>query len=239
MMRESGGMENKMQTKTVLVVDDDPDIRELISYNLGKNGYHVESSGSGEDALLRLRSAAPSLILLDLMLPGLDGLEVCKKLKAQSRTAPIPIIMLTAKGEDADVVSGLELGADDYVIKPFSPRVLLARIKAVLRRREEKANENASLRRGELVIDPDYHQVTVAGGQVALTVLELRILQALARRPGLVMTRRQLVSSSQGEGIGVTDRSVDVHIVSLRRKLGEHGSLIETVHGVGYRFKES
>jgi two-component system, OmpR family, alkaline phosphatase synthesis response regulator PhoP len=227
-----------MQTKTILVVDDDQDIRELICYNLAKDGDRMECVKSGEEALQRVRSVAPDLILLDLMLPGLDGLEVCKRLKAQGRTAQIPIIMLTAKGEDADVVSGLELGADDYVVKPFSPRVLLARIKAVLRRQEEGAQEDGVLHRGELVIDAARHQVTAAGKAVVLTALELRILSALARRPGLVLTRFQIVDASQGEGVGVTDRSVDVHIVSLRRKLGECGALIETVRGVGYRFKE-
>ena len=227
-----------MRAKTILVVDDERDIQELIRYNLAKDGYRVESVGSGEEALRRVRPVAPDLIILDLMLPGLDGLEVCKRLKAEGRSAQIPIIMLTAKGEDADVVAGLELGADDYVVKPFSPRVLLARIKAVLRRHEEIDNEEAILRRGELAIDPARHQVTVGSKLVLLTALEMRILRAMARRPGLVLTRTQIIDASQGEGVGVTDRSVDVHVASLRRKLGEHGDLIETVRGVGYRLRE-
>lgn len=229
-----------MQAKTILVVDDEQDIRELIRYNLAKDGFRVESVASGEDALRRVRAIAPDLIVLDLMLPGVDGLEVCKRLKADRASARTPVIMLTAKGEDADVVTGLELGADDYVVKPFSPRVLLARIKAVLRRKEEVADEAATiLQRGEVMIDPARHIVTAGGEPVALTALEMRILVALARRPGLVLTRYQIVDATQGEGVGVTDRSVDVHIVSLRRKLGESGNLIETVRGVGYRFKES
>lgn len=229
-----------MSPKTILVVDDERDIRELVRYNLTRDGYKVECAQTGEEALRLTRSAAPDLIVLDLMLPGLDGLEVCKRLKADRQTASVPIVMLTAKGEDADVVAGLELGADDYVIKPFSPRVLLARVKAVLRRGEEPVEaEPAIIRRGELVIDPARHQVTVGHEPVSLTALEMRVLIALARRPGLVLTRYQIVDASQGEGVGVTDRSVDVHIVSLRRKLGACGSLIETVRGIGYRFKES
>lgn len=228
-----------MPAKAILVVDDEQDIRELIRYNLAKDGFRVEAVASGEEALRRVRALAPDLIVLDLMLPGVDGLEVCKRLKADRATARIPVIMLTAKGEDADVVAGLELGADDYVVKPFSPRVLLARIKAVLRRREEAPDESATLiQRGEVLIDPARHVVTVREEPVALTALELRILTALARRPGLVLTRYQIVDATQGEGVGVTDRSVDVHMVSLRRKLGECGHLIETVRGVGYRFKE-
>jgi len=228
-----------MQAKTILVVDDEQDIRELIRYNLAKEGYRVECVASGEEALRRVRSVAPDLILLDLMLPGADGLEICRRLKAERRTAGLPVLMLTAKGEDADVVTGLELGADDYVVKPFSPRVLLARIRAVLRRREEPGDpDNAPVTRGEVLIDPARHEVRVGGQPVTLTALEMRILLALARRPGLVLTRYQIVDATQGEGVGVTDRSVDVHIVSLRRKLGDSGSLIETVRGVGYRFKE-
>lgn len=225
--------------EAILVVDDEPDILELVKYNLAKEGYRVECVQSGEDAISRARSILPDLIVLDLMLPGIDGLEVCKRLKADARTAHIAIIMLTAKGEDADVVTGLELGADDYITKPFSPRVLLARVKALLRRRESKQDGEApAIKRGDLVVDASRHAATVCGTPIDLTALEMRILQALARRPGLVLTRYQIVKAAQGEGVGVTDRSVDVHIVSLRRKLKECGNLIETVRGVGYRFKE-
>ena len=229
-----------MSPKHVIVVDDEHDIRELIEYNMTKDGYAVEGVATGEDALRKARSAKPDLIVLDLMLPGVDGLEVCRRLKADRVTAAIPIIMLTAKGEDADVVAGLELGADDYIVKPFSPRVLLARAKAVLRRQESGDDETgeALLNRGPVMIDPSRHQVLVDGKDIVLTALEMRILYALARRPGLVFTRYQIVDATQGEGVGVTDRSVDVHIVSLRRKLGDWGHLIETVRGVGYRFRD-
>lgn len=231
-----------MKATVILVVDDEPDILELIRYNLVKERYEVECETAGERVLLRATSLMPDLIVLDLMLPGMDGLEVCRRLKGDARTNRIPVIMLTAKSEDADIVSGLELGADDYVTKPFSPRVLLARIRSVLRRRGEKTatapEQDEVITRGALRIDVGRHQVTVRDESVGLTALEMRILQALARRPGLVLTRYQIVKAAQGEGVGVTDRSVDVHMVSLRRKLGECGSLIETVRGVGYRFKE-
>ncbi len=229
-----------MQTQSILVVDDEQDIRELLRYNLAKEGYQVECVASGEEALMRARSRPPELIVLDLMLPGVNGLEVCKRLKSEKRTAQSLVIMLTAKGEDADVVAGLELGADDYVVKPFSPRILLARIRAALRRHEHQSEEDNQpvIQRGEILMDLGRHQVTVSGAPVILTALELRILLALSRRPGLVLTRYQIVNAAQGAGVGVTDRSVDVHIVSLRRKLGECGKYIETVRGVGYRFKE-
>jgi two-component system phosphate regulon response regulator PhoB len=229
-----------MAPKSILVVDDEQDIRELLRYNLAKEGYRVECVASGEEALRRARAHPTDLVLLDLMLPGIDGLEVCRRLKAERRCAAAPIVMLTAKGEEADVVSGLELGADDYIVKPFSPRVLLARIRAVLRRLEHPVeSEDGVVLRGPISIDPARHQVLAAGAQVTLTALEMRILLALARRPGLVLTRYQIVNAAQGEGVGVTDRSVDVHMVSLRRKLGDHGQWLETVRGVGYRFRES
>lgn len=228
-----------MPQKNILIVDDEQDIRDVIAYSLTKDGFRVDSVATGEEALRKARAKAPDLIVLDLMLPGVDGLEICKRLKGDRHTAAVPIIMLTAKGEDADVVSGLELGADDYIVKPFSPRVLLARIKAVLRRLEQQPEEEASvLRRGDLMVDQSRHRVTVRGEPVSLTALEMRILVTLARRPGLVFTRYQIVDATQGEGVGVTDRSVDVHMVSLRRKLGGVGEMIETVRGVGYRFKE-
>jgi two-component system phosphate regulon response regulator PhoB len=225
--------------KQILVVEDEQDIRELVRYNLAKEGYQVEQAATGEEALRKARARPPDLVVLDLMLPGVDGLEVCRRLKADRATAAAAILMLTAKGEEADVVAGLEVGADDYVVKPFSPRVLLARIRAVLRRREPEVSPAESVISHEsLRIDPARHRVIAAGQPVSLTALEMRILLALARRPGLVLTRYQIVDASQGEGVGVTDRSVDVHIVSLRRKLGECGRLIETVRGVGYRFAE-
>ncbi|MBI5153635.1 response regulator transcription factor [Candidatus Poribacteria bacterium] len=229
-----------MTIASILVVDDERDIRELLQYNLERNGYRVQCVTSGEDALRQARSKQPALILLDLMLPGVDGLEVCKRLKADSRTASITVVMLTAKGEEADVVVGLELGADDYLTKPFSPRVLLARIKAVLRRGEAAGNAEVEtvISHGPVSINLERHEAKVAGEAVPLTALEMRVLTALVKRPGRVYTRYQIVEATQGVGVGVTDRSVDVHIVSLRRKLGEAGALIETVRGVGYRFVE-
>ncbi|MCB2155464.1 response regulator transcription factor [bacterium] len=229
-----------MNKYSILVVDDEADIQELVSYNLSKNGMRADVVGTGEDALRRVRVNEYDLVILDLMLPGLDGLEVCKRLKADKKTSDIPVVMLTARGEEADVVVGLELGADDYVTKPFSPRVLIARVKAVLRRREAAAEpvEQRLITRGPLTIDMDRHELAVAGERVSPTALEMRILAALAKHPGRVLTRYQIVEATQGVGVGVTDRSVDVHIVSLRKKLGEHAHLIETVRGVGYRFAE-
>jgi two-component system phosphate regulon response regulator PhoB len=228
-----------MATEHILVVDDEEDIIELVSYNLAKAGYRVTSVTSGEDAIKSARSKLPDLVLLDLMLPGVDGLEVCNTLKRDHRTANIPVVMLTARGEEADIVSGLELGADDYITKPFSPRVLLARIKAVLRRKmRAPTEEQAVIKLKDLVVHPGRHEVTVRGKRADLTSTEFRILHLLARRPGWVFTRQQIIDAARGEDYAVTDRSVDVHISGLRKKLGPHGKQIETVHGVGYRFKE-
>jgi two-component system phosphate regulon response regulator PhoB len=229
-----------MAREKVLVVDDEEDILELVRYNLSKDGYQVTSALSGETALKKAKEESPDLVLLDLMLPGVDGLDVCKELKRDPATAAIPIVMLTAKGEDADVVTGLELGADDYVTKPFSPRVLLARIKAVLRRRKQhQASEDSVLRIHDLVIDPTRHEVLVKNVSMTLTATEFRILHFLARRPGWVFSRDQIITGVKGDDYPVTDRSVDVQIVGLRKKLGSAGNHIETVRGVGYRFKEA
>jgi len=227
---------------TVYVVDDEQDIRELLEYNLDRNGYAVRSFATGEDGLREIRNQPPDLVLLDLMLPGIDGLEVCKKLKAEKKTAEVPVVMISARGEEADVVVGLELGADDYVVKPFSPRVLLARLKAVMRRRELATEGNGEIgntvQYGPLTLNRERHEAILEGEELNLTALEMRILFTLVGTPGRVFTRHQIVESTQGVGVGVTDRSVDVHIVSLRRKLGDHASMIETVRGVGYRFRE-
>jgi two-component system alkaline phosphatase synthesis response regulator PhoP len=223
----------------IFVVDDEPDILELVRYNLAQDGYDVTCVLSGEEALVQVRSCLPDLVVLDLMLPGVDGLEVCKALKQDTRTAGIPILMLTARSEEADVVAGLELGADDYLTKPFSPRVLLARIKAVLRRpRMAPVAENPVISRDELVIRPGRHEVLVCGEPIQLTPMEFRILCLLAQHPGWVFTRHQILDTAQGEDTSVTTRSVDVHIVSLRRKLGPCGAVIETIRGVGYRFRD-
>ena len=228
-----------MSSKTILVVDDEEDILELLDYNLTKEGYRVLRAASGEKALELAKTERPDLIVLDLMLPGLDGLEVCKHLRADRSTADIPIVMLTAKGEEADIVLGLELGADDYVTKPFSPRVLTARVRAVLRRRSRAAVDgDAAIKIGGIEIDTGRREVLVGGKPARLTFTEYEILSFLARRPGWVFTRYQIVEAVRGEEYAVTDRSVDVQIVGLRKKLGTHGSHIETVRGVGYRFKE-
>ena len=228
-----------MARTRLLVVDDEPDILELVQYNLRKAQYDVVCVASGEEALAQVRSAPPDLIVLDLMLPGVDGLEVCKALKRDTRTAAIPIVILTARGEDADIVAGLELGADDYLTKPFSSRVLLARIRAVLRRHHaEPVAEDAVITHHGLVLHPGRHEVLVEGQPVPLTLTEFRVLHLLARHPGWVFTRNQIITAAQGVDVSVTERSVDVHIVSLRRKLGILGEEIETIRGVGYRLQE-
>lgn len=228
-----------MPRESILVVDDEEDILELVNYNLAKAGYKVHCVATGGEAVKSARELIPDLVVLDLMLPGLDGLEVCTLLKNDPKTSEAAIIMLTARGEEADVVRGLELGADDYVTKPFSPRILLARIKAVLRRRETEALEKSSvLRVHDLVIHPGRHELLVQGQPIDLTYTEFRVLYCLARRPGWVFTRSQIVDSVRGAGYAVTDRAVDVQIVGLRKKLGERGNYIETVRGVGYRLKE-
>ncbi len=228
-----------MAKKHILVVEDEEDILELIRYHLAREGYAVVPALTGEDALKAVTQKAPDLILLDLMLPGVDGLEICRRLKADPRTATIPVVMVTAKGEESDVVTGLELGADDYITKPFSPRVLIARVRAVLRRRRETGPVSDELIRfPDLVIDPQRHEVVCGKSPVELTATEFRLLHFLAARPGRVFTREQIVSGVKGDDYPVTDRSVDVQVVGLRRKLGRQGERIETVRGVGYRFQE-
>jgi len=228
-----------MGRQHILVVDDEREIRELLDYNLRKGGFDVACVSTGEDALASVRYRRPDLVVLDLMLPGVDGLEVCRRLQADARTRRVPIVMLTAKDGEADIVTGLELGAADYIVKPFSPRVLLARIKAVLRRKTKApAEEQAVIKLKDLVVHPGRHEVTVRSKRVDLTSTEFRILHLLARRPGWVFTRQQIIDAARGEDYAVTDRSVDVHISGLRKKLGPLGAQVETVHGVGYRFKE-
>lgn len=227
-----------MARKRVLVVEDDHDIVELLVYSLTEAHYDVRTVGSGEDALAAVRSSPPALVLLDLMLPEMDGLEVCRRIKDDPATQDIPIVMLTAKGEEPDIVIGLELGADDYITKPFSPRVLAARIKAVLRRRSTaQSGGKERLQRGTLLIDPGRHEVRIEDRPVVFTPTEFGILHMLARRPGWVFTRNQIVDTVRGEDYAVTERAVDVQIVGLRKKLGAAADMIETVRGVGYRFK--
>ena len=224
---------------SVLVVDDEEDLLELVRYNLTREGYRVTCVATGEEALKAARKQPPDLIVLDLMLPAVDGLEVCRRLKSDSKTRDIPIIMLTAKSEEGDMVAGLERGADDYISKPFSPRVLTARVKALLRRRESqvRAELETTIDVHELSIHPGRHEVTLGGQQLELTYTEFALLQFLAKRPGWAYTRTQIVDAVKGEDYPVTERSVDVQVAGLRKKLGDFGSYIETVRGVGYRFR--
>jgi len=228
-----------MPKEKILVVDDEDDILDLVGYNLTREGYRVRTAVRGEEALRKIKEDPPDLILLDLMLPDIDGFDVCKELKSNPRTAYIPIVMLTAKTAESDQVAGLELGSDDYVMKPFSPSVLLARVRAVLRRMKEEApSEKRILAFKNLVIDPSRHEVIVKGVPTQLTASEFKILHYMARRPGWVYSREQIISAVRGDDYPVTDRSVDVQVVGLRKKLGVAGNYIETVRGVGYRFRE-
>jgi len=228
-----------MTKERILVVDDEEDILELVRFNLAREGYHVIGATSGENAITLARREIPNLVVLDLMLPGMDGLEVTRLLKGSAETRSIPILMLTAKGEEADIVTGLELGADDYVTKPFSPRILVARVRTVLRRKfDEPTNAFKVVTIHNLVIHPGRREVRVDGSEVHLTFTEFGILYHLVKRPGWVFTRSQIVDAVRGTDYFVTDRSVDVQIAGLRKKLGRSGRFIETVRGVGYRFKE-
>ena len=230
-----------MSKERILIIEDEEDILALIHFNLVQSGFQVGCAVSGEEGLRMARDFHPDLILLDLMLPGVDGLEICRRLRELPDTRTCPIIMLTAKGEESDIVRGLETGADDYLAKPFSNQVLLARIRAVLRRQGRSGNDKEQqlpIEHGELFIHPGRNRVTAAGRPIELTYTEFKILELLAGRPGWVFTRGQIVDSVHGDDYAVTDRAVDVQIVGLRKKLGPCGPLIETVRGVGYRFRE-
>ena len=232
--------------KSVLIVEDEEDIRELVSYHLLKEGYQVSSVASGEEAIKVADQQTPDLILLDVMLPGIDGMTVCQRLRAAPKTADVAIMMLTAKSEEADIIRGLNLGATDYVTKPFSPRVLLARVRAVLRRQSAAAPEQESdpddsdevIEIHDMVIHPGRHEVRIKNNPVTLSSTEFRVLYFLAGRPGWVFSRQQILDGVHGDNYAITDRAVDVQIVGLRKKLGDSGKFIETVRGVGYRFKE-
>ena len=228
-----------MAQEKILLVDDEEDILELLSFNLEREGYRTIGVTTGEAALKKIETDMPDLIILDLMLPGVDGLEITRILKRSQKTAGIPIIMLSAKGEESDVVAGLELGADDYVTKPFSPRILTARVKAMIRRDASPVGdtENA-ITIHDCQVHPGRREVVVEGKTVDLTYTEFQVLYYLANRPGWVATRTQIVDAVRGNDYFVTDRSVDVQIVGLRKKLGAWGKNIETVRGVGYRLKE-
>jgi len=229
-----------LKTAKIVVIEDEVDILEVITYNLGREGYQVIASESGEDGLEKIGNSSPDLVILDLMLPEIDGIELCRKLKSDPLTQRIPVIMVTAKGEESDVVLGLGVGADDYVTKPFSPKELVARVKAVLRRSGERVETESSDRiaRDGVIIDVKRHEVKVDGESVKFTATELRLLHFLASHPGRVFTRDHLMNRVIGDDAIVIDRNIDVHIRSIRKKLGEHRELIETIRGVGYRFKD-
>jgi len=229
-----------VKTEKIVVIEDEADILEVIEYNLRREGFTVIASQNGEDGLDKIEGAAPDLVLLDLMLPEIDGVELCRKLKSDPLTAAIPVIMVTAKGEESDIVLGLGVGADDYITKPFSPKELVARVKAVLRRGRvrDDAGGKERVARGGLVIDVRRHEVKVDGTPVVFTATELRLLHFLATHPGRVFTRDHLLTRVIGEDAIVIDRNIDVHVRSIRKKLGAHRDLIETVRGVGYRFRE-
>ncbi len=230
-----------MAKKTVLVVDDEESIRKLISYNLEKEGYKTEAVSSGEKALSSAFEIVPDLIVLDLMLPGLDGMEVCRILSKDPRTSHIPILMVTARGDDSDVVSGLEAGADDYITKPFSPKILSARVGAVLRRKRknmEGSDSGSVISIHGISINLNKHEVARGGKSISMSTTEFSILELLCRNPGWVLSRNQIISAVKGEDYPVTERSVDVQILGIRRKLGEQGKYLETVRGIGYRMAE-
>jgi DNA-binding response OmpR family regulator len=228
-----------MTRQIILIIEDDEDIRELLVYNLEKNGYEAEAVESGETGLASAIRRKPDLILLDLMLPGMDGLSVCRQLKAGKATHDVPIIIISAKGEETDIITGLELGADDYLAKPFSPNILLSRVRAVLRRiGQTLPDETSILKAHDLDIDPKKFKAMLAGQPLDLTASEFRILYYLASHRGWVFTRYQIMDAIRGEGYVVTERAIDVQIAGLRKKLGEYFGYIETVRGVGYRFLE-
>ena len=228
-----------MSKSTIVVVEDEEDIYEVVRYNLEKEGFHVHGAFSGEIAQQKITVHQPDLVLLDLMLPGISGLDLCRKLKQQDDTRQIPIIMVTAKTEDADIVAGLELGAEDYITKPFSPRVLIARVRSVLRRQKIGViDESNMINFDGILINPGQHKVSINDTRLDLTPSEFRILHFLARRPGWVYTRDQIIDAVRGEGYAITDRAIDVQVVGLRKKMGGFGAWIETVRGIGYRFRE-
>ncbi len=228
-----------MSKGTICIVEDEEDIREILEIQLKREGYTPLAADTGEKGLRMIREHLPQLVLLDVMLPGMDGFDVCRALRSEKSTREIPVIMLTARGEEADIVTGLEIGADDYITKPFSPRIVLSRVKSVLRR-GQRSNEDPSgiLEYGKIVVDQPRHLVKVNGEPVDLTATEYKLLVFLAKRPGWVFTRQQIVDNVRGEDYAVTERSVDVQVVGLRKKLGDQAELIETVRGVGYRAKE-
>ena len=229
-----------MNKAVILIIEDDPEIQELLSHSLSKEGWKLVQVKTGEEGLKILKSKKINCILLDIMLPGIDGLKVIKKIRELEQCVNIPVIMTTAKGEESDIITGLELGADDYVIKPYSPKVLIARIRAGLRRQEERGDGAANLtvfQQGDLKLDTARHTAYYAGQQLDLFATEFAMLKHFLLNPEIVFSRNQIIAAIHGQDYPVTDRSVDVQILGLRKKLGEAGDMIETVRGVGYRFR--
>lgn len=233
-----------MSKQTIAIVEDEVDITELVSYNLVREGFEVISADNGEKGLAMISEQLPVLVVLDLMLPGIDGLEICRRMKDNPKTQHIPIVMMTAKNDESDIILGLGVGADDYVAKPFSPKELIARVKAVLRRSAKlkgtkETNEENTITIGDISIHPDFYHVFVKDKQIQLTLSEFKILQALISKPNRVFSREQLLRETVGDQVVIVDRNVDVHIRSIRKSLQQDESSIETVRGVGYRFKMS
>lgn len=228
-----------MSDNVIAIVDDEEDIVELVSHHLKREGFKVKEFYNGRDFLSYIESVMPDLAILDIMLPGIDGLEICRILKSKARTSSLPIIMLTAKATEADVVVGLELGADDYMVKPFSPRELVARVKTILRRASSKEEDKKLIRLGTLSIDKEKFEATVEGKKIDLTTTEFKILEVLAEGQGRVYTRDQLLKKKRlwGDDKLVYDRTIDVHIKNLREKLGKTGNLIKTIRGIGYKLE--
>jgi len=226
-----------MGKRKILIIEDDRDIVEMLDYNLKEEGYETVSALNGEQGIALADKERPDLIILDIMLPIMDGFEVCRTLKNDDRVAHIPIIILSAKSQETDKVVGLELGADDYVTKPFSPRELIARTRAILRRGREEHTDN-KIQRGEITIDRTRHKVIVGKKDISLTLTEFKLLEFMARRPGAVFSRARILDAVAGQDTISCDRTVDAHIKSLRHKLGPAKDYIETIRGAGYRFKE-
>ena len=227
-----------MKKSKIVVIEDEVDILEVINYNLSKEGFDVCSALDGEEGLALIKKEVPDLVLLDLMLPGLDGIEICRKLKTDYSTRSIPIIMVTAKGEESDIVLGLGMGADDYMVKPFRPRELMARIRSVLRRGDFIEEGEGLVSIDELVIDINRHEVKLEGKIIVLTAMEFKLLHFLASHPGQVFTRENLLNHISSDDTFIIDLNIDVHIRSIRKKLNKHRELIETIHRVGYRFRD-
>ena len=228
---------NEMNKAVILIIEDDPEIRELLSFSMSREGWKLLMAKTGEEGLDILKSENVNCLILDIMLPGMDGFKVLKKMKQTERCGNIPVIMTTARGEESDIITGLELGADDYVVKPYSPKVLIARIRAGLRRREESGSSGDALRQGKLTLDAARHEASCGGRPLDLQATEFALLKHFLSHPDIVFSRNQIITAVKGPDYPVTDRSVDVQILGLRKKLGEAGDMIETIRGVGYRFR--